>query len=164
MEIEDVINLYYNLDGRDLSKIFNEKIKMNKQIYFDNSKITLPEVILNKKDIYFFKPLKTRINFVGRKIINGSIFILSSQNKKKINLDNKIVFIENADPGFDFIFSHKIKGLVTKFGGMNSHMAIRCLENNVQAAIGVGEKLFNNLSENKKIMINGENQIIKSII
>ena len=43
-------------------------------------------------------------------------------------------------------------------------MAIRCLENNVQAAIGVGEKLFNNLSENKKIMINGENQIIKSII
>ena len=164
MEIEDVINLYYNLDGRDLSKIFNEKIKMNKQIYFDNSKITLPEVILNKKDIYFFKPLKTRINFVGRQIINGSIYILSSQNKKKINLDNKIIFIENADPGFDFIFSHKIKGLVTKFGGMNSHMAIRCSENNVQAAIGVGEKLFNNLSENKKIMINGENQIIKSII
>ncbi len=164
LEIEDVINLYYNLDGRDLSKIFNEKIKMNKQIYFDNSKITLPEVILNKKDIYFFKPLKTRINFVGRQIINGSIYILSSQNKKKINLDNKIVFIENADPGFDFIFSHKIKGLVTKFGGMNSHMAIRCSENNVQAAIGVGEKLFNNLSENKKIMINGENQIIKSII
>ena len=34
-------------------------------------------------------------------------------------MDNKIVLIENADPGYDFIFSHKILGLVTKFGGMN---------------------------------------------
>ena len=79
-------------------------------------------------------------------------------------MDNKIVLIENADPGYDFIFSHKILGLVTKFGGMNSHMAIRCSENNIQAAIGVGEKLFNLLSKDKKIIINGENQIIKPII
>ena len=86
------------------------------------------------------------------------------KRKKKINLENKIVFIENADPGYDFIFSHKILGLVTKFGGMNSHMAIRCSENNIQAAIGIGEKLFNRLSEDKKIQINGENQIIKSIL
>ena len=43
-------------------------------------------------------------------------------------------------------------------------MAIRCSENNIQAAIGIGEKLFNRLSEDKKIQINGENQIIKSIL
>ena len=39
-----------------------------------------------------------------------------------------IICIENADPGYDFIFNYKIKGLITKFGGSNSHMAIRCLE------------------------------------
>ena len=38
-------------------------------------------------------------------------------------------------------------------------MAIRCSENNIQAAIGVGEKLFNLLSKDKKIIINSENQI-----
>lgn len=164
LEIEDMISLYYNLDGRDLSTIFNEKILKNKQIHIDNLKIILPEVILDKKDIYYFKPLKTKINFIGKQIINGSVYVLLNEKKKKINLENKIVFIENADPGYDFIFSHKILGLVTKFGGMNSHMAIRCSENNIQAAIGIGEKLFNKLSENKKIQINGENQIIKSII
>ena len=48
--------------------------------------------------------------------------------------------IENADPGFDFIFSHNIKGLITAFGGPNSHMSIRCNEFGIPAAIGIGEK------------------------
>ena len=164
LEISDINNLYYNLDGRNLSTVFKEIIKKNKKIYNDNSKVSLPEVILNKKDIYFFKPLKTQINFVGKKIITGSVFVLLKDSKNKIDLNNRIIFIENADPGYDFIFSHKILGLVTKFGGTNSHMAIRCAENGIQAAIGIGEKLFNNLSEKKKIQINGENQNIKVII
>ena len=164
LEISDIINLYYNLDGRDLSEIFREKIENNKNIYENNLKISLPEVILDKKDIYFFKPLKTKINFIGKKIVYGSTYLLTNDENREINMDNKIVLIENADPGYDFIFSHKILGLVTKFGGMNSHMAIRCSENDIQAAIGVGEKLFNLLSKDKKIIINGENQIIKPII
>ena len=90
-------------------------------------------------------------------------YLLTNDKNRKINMDNKIVLIENADPGYDFIFSHKILGLVTKFG-YEFHMAIRCSENNIQAAIGVGEKLFNLLSKDKKIIINGENQIIKPII
>ena len=39
-------------------------------------------------------------------------------------------------------FSHKIKGLVTKYGGFNSHMSIRCSELNIPAAIGVGDEIF----------------------
>ncbi len=163
LEINNILDLYYNLDGRDLSNIFKENIKKNKQIFEENSKIMLPEVITNNKDIYFFKSLKSKVNFVGKKLITGQILNLSNKIKKKTNLDNKIIFIENADPGYDFIFSHKILGLVTKFGGINSHMAIRCAENNIQAAIGVGEKLFNKLSQSKKIQINGETQNIISI-
>ena len=34
--------------------------------------------------------------------------------------------------------------LITKYGGANSHMAIRCSELNIPAAIGVGEKNFTN--------------------
>ena len=53
LEISDIINLYYNLDGRNLSEIFREKIENNKNIYENNLRISLPEVILDKKDIYF---------------------------------------------------------------------------------------------------------------
>ena len=44
------------------------------------------------------------------------------------SLRNKIVLIEGADPGFDWIFSQNIAGLITKYGGANSHMAIRSAE------------------------------------
>ena len=59
----------------------------------------------------------------------------------------KIVAIPNADPGFDWIFSHNIAGLITQYGGANSHMAIRCAELGIPAAIGVGDKIYENLKE-----------------
>ena len=65
-------------------------------------------------------------NYITDKECYGEITELNIN--KKINISNKIVCIENADPGFDFIFSHKIKGLITKYGGFNSHMSIRCSE------------------------------------
>ena len=64
-----------------------------------------------------------------------------------LDLSKKIILIENADPGFDWIFSHKIKGLITKYGGANSHMAIRCAEFGLPAAIGCGERTFETLKQ-----------------
>ena len=66
-------------------------------------------------------------------------------------LKNRIIFIENADPGYDWVFSEKIKGLVTKYGGVNSHMSIRCEEKQLPAIIGVGEELFENIKKKQNI-------------
>ena len=60
-------------------------------------------------------------------------------------MNNKIVVIENADPGFDWIFTKKISGLITKYGGANSHMTIRCAELKVPAMIGCGPKIYNDI-------------------
>ncbi len=57
----------------------------------------------------------------------------------------RIVCVESADPGYDWLFGRALGGLVTRFGGANSHMAIRCLELGVPAALGVGERLFEGL-------------------
>ena len=57
-------------------------------------------------------------------------------------MKNKIILLKNADPGYDFIFSHNIKGLITEYGGANSHMSIRCLELGIPAIIGIGTKNF----------------------
>ena len=56
---------------------------------------------------------------------------------EKNYLNDKIVLIKNADPGYDFIFNYKIKGLITMYGGSNSHMAIRCLEQDILQSIGI---------------------------
>ena len=77
-------------------------------------------------------------NFITSKRIIGKVLNLS--NKTKNTLENKIVLIENADPGFDWIFTKKIKSFATQYGGSNSHMAIRAAELNIPAVIGCGQK------------------------
>ena len=164
LEISDILNLYYSLDGSDLEQDFKRKIKKRKKIFNDNLRITLPEVITSSKDIYLFKSLPSKINFIGNKIVEGQKISIQEKNIKNLNLYNKIVLIEKADPGYDFIFSHKISGLITKFGGVNSHMAIRCSELSIQAAIGVGEKNFLKFTNTNRIQINGKNQTLNKII
>ena len=164
LEISDILNLYYSLDSNNLNKDFKSKIQERKKIFDDNLKISLPEVITTSNDLYFFKSLPSKINFIGSKVVEGQKISIQEKNIKNLNLDNRIVLIEKADPGYDFIFSHKILGLVTKFGGVNSHMAIRCSELKIQAAIGVGEKNFLKLSSANRIEINGKNQNLNKTV
>ena len=71
--------------------------------------------------------------------------------------------IESADPGYDWIFSYNIKGLVTKFGGAASHMSIRASEYSLPAAIGVGEEKFNQLTQSKTVSLDCLNRQINII-
>ena len=88
-------------------------------------------------------------NFITLKSATLDAVFLKTR-EYKINLKNKIVLIESADPGFDWIFGNSIGGLITKYGGANSHMAIRCAEFGIPAAIGCGEQRFETLKKQKK--------------
>ena len=115
-------------------------------------KIILPDVIFNENDIYSFSQKQIKGNYITNKEVTSKI--LSLDNNKAIkNVKNKIILDENADPGYDYLFSYNIKGLITKFGGANSHMSIRCLELGIPAIIGIGEKNFNNIKNSNKIYI-----------
>ena len=81
----------------------------------------------------------------------------------KTNLTGKVVLIEGADPGFDWIFSQNIKALVTKYGGVNSHMAIRCAEFGIPAAIGCGEQRFERLQKSNQVSIDCSSGLINPI-
>ena len=101
-------------------------------------------------------------NFVTKRNINGEILEFSKIKNFK-NLKNKIILLKNADPGYDFIFSHNIKGLITQYGGANSHMSIRCLELDIPAIIGIGRKNYSQISENNFIQINCNQKYYKII-
>ena len=64
-------------------------------------------------------------------------------------------------PGYDWIFSQQISGLITKYGGANSHMAIRCAEFDIPAAIGCGEQRYDALLDAKQIMLDCSASLIK---
>ena len=154
--------IYGNFSYEKVSKEIKNNIILNKNNFKLNQNIKLPNIILQETDIYMFNEKKISPTYVGKKNVNGNIVTINGMSKK-INLDNKIVFIYNADPGYDFIFTKKIKGLITAYGGPNSHMFIRCNEIGIPAAIGVGDKNFNKLKKSNKIFLNCVEQEIKSI-
>ena len=81
-------------------------------------------------------------------------------NLQNSNIQNKIVLLENADPGYDWLFTKNLRGLITKYGGVASHMAIRCSEVGIPAAIGCGEIIFEKLILSSEIMLDCKNQQI----
>ena len=125
----------------DPSKILNQSIKKEKERYNYTKLINLPSLICDSDDVFKFYEDHTKPNYITQKNVVADICFNLSNPKK---MQNKIILIENADPGYDWIFSHNISGLVTKFGGANSHMAIRCSELNIPAAIGAG-KLYDEI-------------------
>jgi phosphohistidine swiveling domain-containing protein len=151
LNINTFLDLYFNFSSFKSVKSLKKNIKENKTEYIANQKIILPDVITSEKDLFLQVKKKTKVNFISNKIITAKLFEYKEINiRKKIN---GIVCIENADPGYDFLFTKNIKGLITKYGGQNSHMAIRCAELNLPALIGVGDEAYKKIIKNKSIKI-----------
>ena len=111
-------------------------------------KVELPPLIVAEKDFKAFMYPNSQPNYVGSGRVSAKVERLSNQAlaDNSMDLEGKILLIPQADPGFDWIFGHNIAGLVTMYGGGNSHMAIRAKEFGLPAAIGVGESLYRILS------------------
>jgi hypothetical protein len=98
------------------------------------------------RDMYVVPLYRSIANYIGSGRVEAPVQVLNGRSTGNVKLFGKIACIENADPGFDWIFSKGIKGLITKFGGTNSHMAIRCAEFGLPAAIGCGEQMYRRMS------------------
>jgi len=160
IDIDLILNSHSKLKSIKLAKEIKDNIFDNKQNVEILNNLNLPDIIINSDDVYNFDSLVIKENFVTEKMINGNLLHLNNPKSFKKILKNKIVLIESADPGFDFIFSRNIKGFITAFGGANSHMSIRALEQDIPAVIGVGIDKFNKLKNSKKITIDCKNKKI----
>lgn len=161
IDIRTLLDLYALLDHRDLFKILREEIDYNRHLYEINKYIRLPHIILKPTDIYEFELEGGIPNFIGPNRCEAEVVTEKEFLKRQIR--GKIVFIPSADPGYDWIFSKKIVGLVTMFGGANSHMAIRAAELRIPAVIGAGEKNYNDWSVASVLEIDSENKQVRII-
>lgn len=122
--------------------------------------IRLPHLIRDEAEIDVVRMPLGQPTFITGAVVMAPGLVLDAHEILDIN--DKLVLIESADPGFDWIFSHDIKGLITCFGGANSHMAIRCAEFGLPAAIGCGEQLFDRLSRAAVIELNCGARTVKA--
>lgn len=134
----------------DLQTRLSSEIWRNREFFKTTSSIWLPPLIANPSEVNCFKLYEGQPNFVGQASISGYVQVIQGEPNE---ISDKIVLISSADPGFDWIFTHGIRGLITCFGGANSHMAVRCKELGIPAAIGVGEILYNNLARVNSVLL-----------
>ncbi len=156
LDIKTLKGLYATFNVNDVENIIQKDIIKNRHAYRYTQALKLPSLIANENDIYSFtieeqKPTFVTLNKVTAETVNIPNDVFS----------NKIVCIESADPGYDYLFDQNIAGLITCYGGSNSHMAIRCAELGIPAVIGCGEKLFAELKKSKKLFIDAKNEVVR---
>ena len=128
-----------------------------------NIKIELPPLITKDSDFYTFLYLNSDPNYVGTgRIVAECVTIGATDlDQDQSYLTGKILLIPQADPGFDWIFGYNVAGLITMYGGGNSHMAIRANEFGLPAAIGVGENKYSILAQSTIIELDVSNRRIQ---
>lgn len=140
INIKTLHQLYATLDHRDLCIILSEEIQRNKEFHEITKLLKLPALIVSPEDVFEFELEEGAPNFITLGRCQAEV--VGEENILASSLTGKIIFIPSADPGYDWIFTKKIAGLVTMYGGANSHMAIRAAELRIPAVIGAGEKNY----------------------
>ena len=156
--IHAIKNLYSTCE--DQSTALRDSISGGREKYAISQRIMLPPLIANPEDIWAFELPDDVPNFVTHNAITAETHADLEDTE---NMTGSIVCIPSADPGFDWIFSHKIGGLITTYGGANSHMAIRAGELGLPAIIGAGEKLYKKWSAASKLHIDCANKKVEII-
>lgn len=157
LSIGEIMRLYSSVEASDVADIFDKEIQRNKKEYLFTQAVKLPSLLVTSEDIYHYALEEAEPNFITLKSVIAKVTMWND------NVKDKIVCIENADPGYDFLLTKGIAGLITCYGGANSHMAIRCAESGIPAIIGAGEKLFSNYSKAKVIELDAASRVCRVI-
>ena len=122
--------------------------------------IVLPPLITAADDIWGFHWPEASPNFISLKEASGAVAFADCDRSQ---MAASILFIPSADPGYDWVFSQGIAGLVTMYGGVNSHMAIRAGELSIPAVIGAGEALYQRWATARRIKLDCANKQVSII-
>ncbi|WP_428325002.1 PEP/pyruvate-binding domain-containing protein [Nitrosopumilus sp.] len=162
LDLKTIFSSTEKYNKSQLKSFWNKKINQNKRKAEINDYLILPPIIFSTNDFEYIEYYSAKPNFITEKTVKSKIINLDNSKKDQM-LENKIVLLEHADPGFDWIFTRNPAGLITKYGGVASHMSIRCSEMNMPAAIGCGEVLYNAVSQSSKILLDCKNEQVISL-
>ena len=147
------------VNASNIDNLINENINEGKKQHEIAKQLMLSPLIRNPNDVIGFEWPETQPNFITQNSIISNVVMPD----KNLKLENSIVCIPNADPGFDWLFSHSIGAIITAWGGANSHMAIRAAELGMPAVIGAGEINYKKWSTANTLQIDCANQSVKVI-
>lgn len=162
LSISEMKSVLVGQCGIDVPAWLMARAHQAKETYRVTRAVELPFLIVSADDICSFELIKEQPNYISSKACIAPSVCLE-EGEPPVDIAGKIVCIKRADPGYDWLFNHDIAGLITCFGGANSHMAIRAAERQLPAAIGVGEVLFNELSAEARLQLDCAGRTIQAV-
>ena len=164
LSIEDLRSLRScSVSTTNITEWVRNRAEVNQQSAEIIKLLELPPLITSANDFSVFLYPITQANYIGSGKITAACVDLEHNQGADLALEGKIVMIPQADPGHDWLFGNNIAGLLTMYGGANSHMAIRAAEFSLPAAIGIGETHYRNLADAMELELNAGQRLIRVI-
>src|SRR6185437_128545 len=144
--VEDVLGMPVSGSCADLQSYLSETIEARKQGFSRLSFVAMPSVIRDERDLFLVALHGSVPTFLTRKTVRARVLPVSDVRTIDVKaISTSVILVEAADPGYDWVLSLRPAGMITRFGGAGSHMAVRCGELDIAAAIGCGESVFQRL-------------------
>lgn len=139
LRVEDLSLEQGTTDSRDLARRLGTAIAHRRIEWDALTHVKLPDLLQRPKDLFVVEDVRARPNYITNETVVAECVVYDPQESPQPKfLNGRILVAEAAEPGMDWIFAHGIVGIVTQYGGRNSHMATRCAEFGLPAAIGCG--------------------------
>lgn len=148
-----------DFDGLNSRESYIQIIESRRKNYHQNSYLVLPDIIFGVGDIDISIIDESRPNFITTKVVEGEVADFNV--KVSSDIFGKVVLLKDADPTYDWVLSQGVAGIITLHGGATSHMAIRCAEAGIPAAIGCGERIYNRVKESGTIVIDCKTKSVR---
>jgi hypothetical protein len=145
----------------DAGGFLSRRVLEGREAYHVTQGVCLPGHIAGPTDLVCFEQRAAEPNFVTQFAVEGPV--VATDLTPTHDVAGKIVMIPSADPGYDWLLARDIRGLVTMYGGANSHMAVRAAELGLPAAIGVGELLYESLAPARVIRMDCASRTITAV-
>ncbi|WP_191621190.1 PEP-utilizing enzyme [Marinihelvus fidelis] len=119
---------------------------------FDQSgAYVLPDLLVSPDEVFAHTQVQPEGHYFGQGVISGETLVINDARPGRLR--GRIVVLEAADPGYEFLFGSEIAALVTCYGGVNSHMAVRCQESGTPGVLGIGSDRFRRLLTAQQVTI-----------
>ena len=161
VSIDDLLELTRKHPSEEIAAWLERRVEEGRTQHTVAQGVELPPLLCEETDFLCFERPAREPNFVTTDAIRADL--AEPEESEDVSLDGKIVMIPQADPGYDWLFGYDIEGLITMYGGTNSHMAIRAAEFGLPAAIGVGESLYQQLSGSETIKLDCEARTVEPV-
>lgn len=145
VRLDEYLACLHDQPAPDLEAWLETRAQEGRERYSTATAVELPPLLTEPSDFVAFERPEREANFVTDATVNAELVAFADHDAADLDLDGKVVLIPQADPGYDWLFGHDIAGLITQYGGANSHMAVRAAEFSLPAAIGVGGAVYESL-------------------